>query len=124
MNKQGCISLFMCEYMCLMDMKINKDIRNKIAQILQNKLQENIETCHMNGNRSGLGKLCDQFRQGRKGENLQRYVQNISLCLWNRNMPDCVYDGSGGGGGSQTNCLHLSNEVLFAVNRNLTTLTP
>ena len=40
-----------------------------------------------------------------------------------------MYDGSGGGsgggdGGSQTNYLYLSSEVVFAVNRNLTTLSP
>ena len=42
-----------------------------------------------------------------------------------------MYVGSGGGDGgsdgdgrSQTNYLYLSSEVVFAVNRNLTTLTP
>jgi hypothetical protein len=40
-----------------------------------------------------------------------------------------VYDGRGSGGvggdgGSQKNYLYLSSEVVFAVNRNLTTLTP
>jgi len=43
-------------------------------------------------------------------------------------MPDSVYDGGGGGGagdgGSQTNYLFLSSKLVFAVNRNLTTLTP
>jgi hypothetical protein len=38
-------------------------------------------------------------------------------------MPDSVHDGSGGDGGSQTTYLYLSSEVVFAVNRNLTTLT-
>jgi hypothetical protein len=38
-----------------------------------------------------------------------------------------MYEGSGGGGGDgglQTNYLYLSSKVVFAVNQNLTTLTP
>ena len=90
------------------------------------ELQENIETCHKSGNRSSLGKLFDYFCQDRNGENLQTHVQNISLCLWYRNMPNNLYNGGacGGGCGSQTNCLYLSSEVVFAVNLHLTTLTP
>jgi hypothetical protein len=39
----------------------------------------------------------------------------------------CDVSGSGGGGGnggSHTNYLYLSSETVFAVNRNLNTLTP
>jgi len=54
-------------------------------------------------------------------------------------MPNSVYNGCSGGGssgggsggvggdgnfGSQKNYLYLSSEAVFAVNRNLTTLTP
>jgi len=80
----------MCEYMCVMDVKISKDIRNKIAPILRNILQENIETCHKSGNRSSLGKLTTSVKteKGKISEHMYRifrYVCGIgtyqTLCI-------------------------------------------
>jgi hypothetical protein len=71
-------------------MKINKDIRNKIAQILRNRLQENIETCHMTGNRLSLGKLLDYIHQGRKGENLQRYTEYFTMFVVSEHARQCA----------------------------------